>query len=639
MKKPIVAIGIIGASLVALSGCKTGDPVVMKIAGRDVRLSEFEYLYHKNNTQQVQPQTLDEYVDMFVNYKLKVADAEAAGLDTTAAFRAEFNQFRNELADPYLIDKDVQDSLVAQAYHHMTNDVYVSHIMMDFSSEAKLDSLRSAIVDGKTTFDQVARQYSMDRPSANRGGEMGWVGYSRYPWEFEAAAFATPVGQISPVINSGYGYHIIRTDRVQPSRGEVNASHILLVTRNQPDSVAAKAAVLIDSLYNVAVAAPDQFAALASTYSQDPGSARNGGNLGWFGGGQMVAEFDSAAFATEVGEISRPFRTSFGWHIIHKLDARKPATLEESRQQILTAIQGSERGTLPRRAYAAKMVKKYKGRVLLKNMPAVERRAAELGGKFDSTLVADFAKWNLPVFEINGRKYTVAEVMPRVPVNALEGPERVAGAIQDAAGLMLGDIALDLAREDLAQTNPEYRNLVNEYRDGILLFEVSNRNVWQRAAENPAELEAFFAANRDRYAWDGPKFKSMVIFASTDSLLQEAVAYAASLPASLAPTAVAQQVRDKFGRDVKVERVIAAKGENAITDFLAFDGPKPDSSTSRWPFYTAFRGRLINAPEEAADVRGQVVTDFQAELEKNWVNSLRSRFPVSVKKDALNRLK
>ena len=238
MKKLILAAGVMGATLLGVAAANN-DPVLMNIAGKDVHLSEFEYLYHKNNSQQVQPQTLDEYVEMFVNYKLKVADAEVHGIDTTAAFMSEFNQFRNELAQPYLVDLAVQDSIVNSIYSQMTDELVVSHIMMHDGSEAKLDSLRSAILDGTAKFEEVAAQYSIDRASSSRGGYMGVVAFGRYPQAFEEMAYSTPVGQISPVVNSGYGIHIIRVDDRHPSEGEVLVEHILRVTRGATDSVAA----------------------------------------------------------------------------------------------------------------------------------------------------------------------------------------------------------------------------------------------------------------------------------------------------------------------------------------------------------------------------------------------------------------
>ena len=638
MKKQFLAVGVIGASLLALTA-KNSDPVLMNVAGKDVRLSEFEYLFHKNNAQQTEPQSLDQYVGMFVDYKLKVADAESAGIDTTASFISEFTQFRDELSEPYLRDNSVLDSLVNQSYSHMQDELKVSHIMMAADQEATLDSLRQAIIDGKVTFEEVARQYSIDKPSARRGGLMGFVIANRYPWAFEEAAFETPVGQISPVVNSGFGNHIIRVESRQPARGEVLAEHILRLTRNVPDSLLAEQKFTIDSIYRVVKANPDEFENLAKAYSEAPGSARNGGSLGWFGPGAMVQEFDSVSFALPVGGISEPFTTSFGWHIIKKVDARGVGSLEDNRESIIKAINRTERGALPEKMFVQRNAKKYGARLNESNINKIAAMADKDGGMLDSAFMANYSKSEMPIFSVGGKDVTLGEIVSGMAPARIRGGEQIQEHIKAVATEMMNNRVLDLARNELAEENPDYRNLVNEYRDGILLFEISNRNVWDRAAKDKDGLEDYFRKNRAKYAWDKPKFKSYIIFTSNDSLLNEAVKYASTLTDDMVPADFTSAMRERFGRDVKIERVIAAQGENAITDYLGFGGEKPAPENKRWSSYAAFRAKVITAPEEAADVRGAVVADYQAMLEKEWLKALHDKYPVKINKKVLKQVK
>ena len=638
MKKQFLAVGVIGASLLALTA-KNSDPVLMNVAGKDVRLSEFEYLFHKNNAQQTEPQSLDQYVGMFVDYKLKVADAESAGIDTTASFISELTQFRDELSEPYLRDNSVLDSMVNQSYSHMQDELKVSHIMMAADQEATLDSLRQAIIDGKVTFEEVARQYSIDKPSARRGGLMGFVIANRYPWAFEEAAFETPVGQISPVVNSGFGNHIIRVESRQPARGEVLAEHILRLTRNVPDSLLAEQKFTIDSIYRVVKANPDEFENLAKTYSEDPGSARNGGSLGWFGPGAMVQEFDSVSFALPVGGISEPFTTSFGWHIIKKVDARGVGSLEDNRESIIKAINRTERGALPEKMFVQRNAKKYGARLNESNINKIAAMADKDGGMLDSAFMANYSKSEMPIFSVGGKDVTLGEIVSGMAPARIRGGEQIQEHIKAVATEMMNNRVLDLARNELAEENPDYRNLVNEYRDGILLFEISNRNVWDRAAKDKEGLEDYFRKNRAKYAWDKPKFKSYIIFTSNDSLLNEAVKYASTLTDDMVPADFTSARRERFGRDVKIERVIAAQGENAITDYLGFGGEKPAPENKRWSSYAAFRAKVITAPEEAADVRGAVVADYQAMLEKEWLKALHDKYPVKINKKVLKQVK
>lgn len=579
MKKKLLCASVLAASIVALAKGPS-DPVLMTVAGKDVPLSEFEYLYHKNNTQQAQPQSIDQYVGMFINYKLKVADAIAAGIDTTAAFREEFTKFRNELAEPYLQDNSVMDYLIQEAYNHRLSELTVSHIMLQQAQSAEIDSLREVIVSGADTFENVARRYSIDQPSAVRGGLMGEVVPGRYPWAFEKAAYDTKVGEISPVVNSGFGLHIIRVEATKPARGEVKASHILRLTRNLSDDDAARQKTLIDSIYTVLQADPTRFEELAKEYSEDPGSARRGGDLGWFGGGMMVAEFDSTAFAMPVGTISQPFRTNYGWHIIRKDDARGVGSLEDNRAEIEKQIKNSERANEPALAFI--------------RAAAAQHRNELPAGSFDEN-----------------------------------------GEITSAGT----EAVLELSRAELYKTNADYRNLVNEYRDGILLYEISNQNVWDRAAKDREGLEAYFQANKAKYAWDKPKFKAYVIFATKDSILNSALEYATTLPADIAPQEFVRNIREKFGRDIKIERVIAAEGENAITDYLGFGAEKPASDNQRWKYYAAYAGRIIDSPEESADVRGAAVADYQEVLEQEWLADLHHKYKVKVNAKVLKKAK
>ena len=212
-----------------------------------------------------------------------------------------------------------------------------------------------------------------------------------------------------------------------------------------------------------------------------------------------------------------------------------------------------------------------------------------------------------------------------------------ASVLRGAAEALLGEAVLGLAREDLAATNADYRNLLNEYREGNILFEIANRNVWDRAAKDKDGLEAYFRANAAKYAWDKPRFKSTIIFATCDSVLKAAEAFAPAI-STLDPAEFNTQMRKKFGGNIKIERVIAAQGENPITDYLAFGGKKPDSTT-KWKYYTAFGGRVVDNPEDAADVRGAVVADYQNELEKNWIESLHKKYKVKVNNKVFNKLK
>lgn len=646
MEKRFLTVALCALAFTAGSWAETAgndDPTLMTVNGKAVPLSEFEYLYNKNNSQQVKPQSLDEYLDMFVTYKLKVADAKAAGVDTTAAFIREFNGYRDELARPYLRDNSVEEILINEAYSHMKENVDIDHLMLRLDenpafgtpNKALADSLRQAIIDG-ADFYEIAKAYSIDPAVQYNGGHTGWAGANQYPYAFEKMMYDTPVGQLSPVFNTRFGYHVIRVNARRPDQGEVLVQHILKQfprPRSEEGDAATKAK--IDSVYATVTAPGANFAEIAKVESEDPGSARNGGELPWFGAGRMVKEFENVAFALKNGETSEPFATSYGYHIIHRLDNRPIAPLDQARQTIKNIIASDERSLEADNAQLRKLKAAYNTQVVESTLNYI-RQQLDKNGSYDSTVVAALSQSTRPAITIADRTMTLAEVMPNVPFSSAISADAGYNTIVASLNRQADIATINYEKEQLENKYPEFHNLINEYRDGMMLFEISNRNVWEKSSKDKEGLEKFFNKHRSDYKWDAPHYKGFVIYATNDSILGEVNKYLASN--DLEADSVAKKMRQEFGRDVKTERVVMAKGDNAVIDAIAFGQPAPDRSTDKWKVYTSYLGRVIEAPEEAADVRGPVTTDYQTSLEKEWIKSLKKKYPVKINKKILKQI-
>lgn len=639
-KKPFIISALACAAILSASASKNADPVLMTINGKDVRQSEFEYLYHKNNLQQLAPQSIDEYIEMFIVYKLKVADAEAAGLHQTDAFTKEFNGYCAELSRPYLRDSIVEKRLIEEAYARMATSRKVSHIMLPLGStydekeanRMKIDSIRTAIVNGSADFGEMAVRYSSDRSARVNNGSMGYINVNSYPYPFEKTAWETPVGEISPVIEDApFGFHIIRVEDERPNPGKVEARHILKLTNGLSEEEGTAKKAQIDSIYNLLASGGD-FDAIARAESEDPGSAANGGRLGWFGPGEMVKEFEDAAFGLKDGGISAPFKTAYGYHIVQTLAHRSIGSLAEESERIKAAISRDMRSV----------------------MPETERMAqlkAELGVKIDSTglmqarsrmtgdspaeqlrsLQAD----NSLIATVGKRVISIGDVINYIPSNVLEGANDAFTVLNSGLENKINETVVEETRKNLAENNSEYRNLTNEYRDGILLFEISNRNVWERSASDTEGLQKFFSANRAKYTWDKPHYKGYVIFATNDSIAGEAQKYLAAN--QVENDSLVSVMRANYGRNIKIEKVVTGKGENAIVDNVAFNGERPEAP-GRWTAWFGYAGRVIDTPEEANDVRGTVASDYQQLLESEWIKALRKKYKVKLNKKALKAL-
>lgn len=633
MKKHLFAIVCaVAAGIMPVWGKYDADAVLMTVDGKKVTAAEFEYLLNKNRSQQVELKSPDDYLDLFVNFKLKVADAERAGLQNDPSFVKEYNQYRAELSEPYLISKEALDSLVRCAYSHFDREVLVSHIMLPDTPEgkAKAEELRRDIEAGKITFTEAALANSVDKSSAVKGGLMGIVRPGAFPWAFEDAAYSTEIGEMSPVINSGFGYHIVMPEDIRPAEGEVHAAHILRKTMNMTDGQISDQKAKIDSIYAMVMKGAD-FAALARQYSED-GSAMRGGDLGWFGRGTMVQPFDSISFALADGAVSEPFATEFGFHIIKRFEHKGVPTFEEAEKGILDAVSQDERSMIPIEIKMREFRARYGAKTDTALLASLKSEFQQSG---DSAFIASLASDSRIIASYDGKDIPVSAVAsvlrPTPGMNAYDNFVSSADAFLNAA-------VREQARQDLENTDTDYGNLVREYRDGILLYNISNEKVWNRASEDKAGLEEFFRANEAKYAWNEPKFKGFVFLATNDSVLNEALAFFPLL-SNLEPTAVAASMRAKFGNNIRVEKVIAPKGENPIIDYLAFDGPAPDTAKTKWKYFASPDKRIITNPEEASDVKGAVVADYQAKLENDWLEELHRKYKVKINRKLFNKIK
>ncbi len=642
MKKSVAA-GL-GACAVALAFAAK-DPVIMTVNGVDVPRSEFEYLYNKNSQQQINPQTLDEYVEMFKLYKMKVADAKAEGIDTTAAFLKETAQYRHDLAAPYLTDSVYINQLVKEAYDRSLEEVEAYHIMLFKTRDAavnaslrqRADSLRD-VLRGGGDFADLAVRYSQDRGSKNRGGWMGWIVAGAYPAAFELEAYSLPEGAISDVVESPVGYHILKGGKHRKARGKVQVSHILKLTQGKDDAGMAQAKKEIDSLYNVVKSAPETFNAVASANSEDRGSARQGGMLPWFGAGEMVAEFDSVAFSLADGEISEPVKTTYGYHIIRRYDSQEVPSLEKMKPQAIARITNPQdpRFKLVRDRQTAAFAKKHKGSLNAKTVAALRADVERQG--LDSLL---FAKWtvapsgDLPVASIDGKARKVSDFMSAISYLRVPASANAVEAFDDNLDTYYNSLLVDAEELSLEQSEPDYRNLLKEYIDGSLLYEVSVRKVWDKAAKDTEGLRSFFERNRDNYKWTEPHAKGFLVQASNDSvagLIRERAA-------QLAPDTLVQTLRREFKGNIAVDKVLVSKGTNAMVDNIMFGAPQVQPSNVKYKVYFMINPRGLMEPEEVNDVKGLVTSDYQNEFQAEWENELRRKYPVSVNEKVLRQVR
>ena len=624
-------IGSVAVMAVGTIAWAAKDPVVMTINGEDVPRSEFEYLFRKNSQQQIEAQPLEEYVGMFELYKMKVAEAKAEGIDTTAAFISEMKTYRRDLANPYVADSIYLNKLIDEAYNNSLEELDYYHIMLPKGRTAsenaiyvqRADSIHTALLNG-ADFEELAKKYSSDRTATTNGGHLGYIASGRLPYSFEHTAYSLKPGEISEVVESSAGYHILKGGGRRPARGSVRAAHIMKrIPAGASPEMEASIKAEIDSIYKLVSANPQTFETLAMSNSDDQGSARMGGQIGWFVAGMMVPEFSERAFDMEVGEISEPVRTQYGWHIIRKLDAHGVRSREEIKPELLAQFndQRDERFKMIRDNRDQKLGKKHKLKVNDASLKSLRQYVGANG--LDSTFYRNYGSSNNVIYTIDGVATPVSELVA-VFNNTIMPDPYVGGMIFDEQYATALDNALLSAEENwLYANNADYRNLLNEYRDGSLLYEVSNKRVWEKAANDTPGLERFFAEHRDDYKFKEPRAKGILILAKNDSVADLVKARYAEINKDSA----IQILRNEFHQDIVADRLLAPQGLNRFVDKVLFNGPDPELNP-RYPVYFILDARVITEPEEMSDVKGAVTSDYQQELDQNWTTELRQKYPV-----------
>ena len=641
---------ILSLALLVLFGSVSAfasDPVLMKINGKPVYKSEFEYIYNKNNSNNsLDKKTLDEYVDLFVNFKLKVEEAKVQGLDTTQSFINELAGYRSQLTRPYLTDSKVDEQILREAYERMKEDVEVSHILVripqgatpadTLSAWKKINSALKRL--DKEDFAKVAKEISEDQSAEENGGYIGWVTAFRTVYPFETVAFNTPVGKISAPVRTAFGYHIIKVHNRRKSQGEILVSHIMRFTAEGDEVKNKSAKQKTDSLYQ-RVLAGDEFGKLASEFSEDRGSATRNGELPWFGSGRMIPEFENAAFALKnIGDVSAPIQSAFGWHIIKLLDRKGLAGFETVKADIERNVKRDERANMGQKAFVDRLRNEYGYAVNTANVNEFSK-LLENKTLADSVFQLEVAKLNKPLFTFAGKEFTQSDFAAYLKKNAYSDKTIASEVIEQKMDAFTEKEILAYEDSQLENKYEDFRFLINEYHDGILLFEVSNNEVWEKASKDTEGLARYFNEHKADYRWEKPHFKGRVISCKDKATLKAAKAIVKRSHNDSIDKYLRTRLNDSI-QYVKVEKGLFAQGENKAVDKYGFKDKKAKfEPTKEYPYVFVVGKNLKNNPEDYSDVRGLVTADYQEYLEKEWIAALRSKFPVEIDQNVLKTVR
>lgn len=637
------------SAAVLFTGTQIGlanDPVLMQINGKPVLKSEFEYIYNKNNSNNsLDKKTLNEYVDLFVNFKLKVEEAISQGIDTTNSFKTELSGYRSQLTKPYLTDSKVDEAVLHEAYKRMKEDIEVSHILVRVQpNSTPADTLAAwKKINGiakraeKEDFEKLAKELSEDESAAKNNGYIGWISAFRTVYPFETVAYATKPGSISKPIRTVFGYHLIKVHSKRETLGEILVSHIMRFTEegNTQKNQAAKSK--IDSLYALVKNGQD-FGKLATEYSDDKGSASKNGELPWFGSGRMIPEFENAAFALKnIGDVSAPIQSAYGWHIIKLIDRKGLDSFDNLKEDIQNKVKRDERANLGQKSFVAKLKNDYNFSV---NKDALSDYYKLLDKKTltDSIFQVSIASLNKNLINFADKQISQSAFSQYLKANTYSDKTQATEIIDDKFTAFTEKELLAYEDTQLEKKYSEFRYLMQEYHDGILLFEVSNNEVWDKASKDTAGLAQYFKKNIMDYKWEKPHFKGRLIYCKDKNTLKLAKAIVKSSPSDSIDKYLRTRLNDSI-QYVKVEKGLYTQGENKMLDKLAFKSKEKIETNTDYPFVFTQGKILKELPEDYNDVRGLVTADYQEFLEKQWIEYLRKKYIVQINKDVLNTVK
>lgn len=636
-------LGILFLSGISIFSFSQKDETILKIGSHHFSSGEFWHIYNKNKHIPGFNETPDQFAGRYINYKLKVIEAITQGLDTLPEFISEYTNYSDELAASFLIDSAAIEKSAKEAFNHMNRIVSASHILIRFPQSPapadtlkawqRINELRERITKGED-FNQVAAMHSEDPSARQNLGKLGYFSAFQMVYPFEKAAFSTKVGDISPIVRTTFGYHLIKVHENLPNKGKIKVAHIMKMFSQIPTpGMDAAVKTSIDSIYNLLLNGAD-FAQMASQFSDDGQSAPNGGEMRPFALNEIVPEFSSAAFnLKENGEISEPIRTPFGWHIIKKLDQQPLDDYKTLRPNILAMMGNDERNLAGQKTFVEN---KRKTPAFKFNQPnwQIITNPLESGEITREDYLKSVPRSSQLLFSYYTTTVSQAEFIEFLEKHPDFSTNEGKLSIEKALDEMITATIIKTEKERLPSTNHQFRYLKNEYHDGLLIFELSNREIWSKTDTDSAALHQFYLNHL-------PEFSNHPTLVGTQCYVLDGKQIT-NLTKAIKKTPNAQlpdMVKKQFGNH---ENFNCIQGE--FNFIYTSDNPVEASQlTESNPHFNSkgvvfWQGTLI--PGEVIpyeNCRGLVISSYQNHLEKEWVESLRKKHQPAFNKKVLKK--
>ena len=616
--------------------------VLLEIDNDQITLDEFSHIFNKNNeNEEIDKAYLDEYVELFINFKLKVKEAKNLGFDTVPSFINELEGYRKQLAKPYLRDDNFNDELFDEALDRIQYDINANHILINIVDENndealnKIKDIRKQILNGNISFEDAAVKFSDDKSALENKGNLGYFTAFMMVYDFETAAYTTPIGEISQPVKTKYGYHILKVNEKRKAVGERKVAHIMFKTgKNAKPKKIQEAKDKIFETYEL-LKNGDRFAEVAERFSEDRSTAVKGGILPPFGVGKMVAEFETKSFELQnLGDFSEPFKTDFGWHIVMLLEDNPVIMNDDLYLKVKTGIERDSRSKLSAEFMAKKLKDQYKIKVYKENFNSLRRAAVKdvKNSIWDGKNALDLDN---PLFKIESMTFYQNDFTDYILKNQKNNNNF------DNLYLEFLDKSLFVFEEtQLEKKYPEFKALLNEYKEGILLFDLTNKNVWKKAVDDSIGLADYFSQNIDKYKWEERISASVYscIDLSTAKKVKNLL-YKLNRGNTDNQT-ILEKVNKESPLNLEISTKYFSRGENEYIDNISWKkGISKDIKKDDGSYVIVNVMDVLPAGDMSLnDVKGKAISDYQKYLDDQWISQLRNKYKFSVNKELLYSL-
>lgn len=634
------------------ASAQMSDNTLLRVANEDVSIDDFLNIYNKNRQagEELDSSSLDEYMDLFINFKLKVKEAESLGMDTVSTFVNELEGYRKQLAKPYLVDSEVGNQLVYEAYARLKEEVRASHILITIGEDAspadtlkaynKIQSIRNEIASG-ANFAQVAKSKSQDPSVAQNEGDLGFFTALYMVYPFENAAYNTPVGELSNIIRTRFGYHILKVTDRRPSRGEVKAAHIMVkfdkTKGANDDKHVLETKGKIEEIYSKLVNEGADFSEMAAQYSDDKNNANKGGELPWFGTNRMVASFEEATFAlSQIGDISRPVQTPYGWHIIKLVDKKGLGSFDTELTELKKKVEKDSRSQAKTVKLVNKLKKEYNYKLDQASFHSIKKWIDKDFIFGEKQANNNFTK---TLFSLSSQTYSQNQFLIYLEgvSKGINPNTNISNFVDKQLQNWVSKEVLDFENEQLEHKYDEFRLLMQEYRDGILLYELTDEKIWSKAVKDTLGLQEFHAQNRDDYMWN-TRVNASVINFQDECVAKKVRKKLYKKKANLDQIQTKINKKSHLAMDVKTD--VFLKGDNSFVDAVNWEVGVSEIIADNNNYKLVYITDVIDPqPKLLSEAKGLITSDYQNYLEQEWLNELKDKYEVEINERVFELLK